>query len=49
MSLKEAGGALHDEKTGELKWTLTAPLSTTKDIKVDYHVKFPKNKDLQLE
>ena len=33
------------EKTGELKWMLTAPSATTKDIKFDYQVKFPKNKD----
>jgi hypothetical protein len=49
VSLKESGGAINDEKTGELKWMLTAPSSTTKEIKFDYQVKFPKNKDLQLE
>ncbi len=49
VSLKESSKALIDEKTGELKWSLTAEAAGTKDIKFDYQVKFPKNMDLQLE
>ncbi len=47
--LKDKSGAIHSEKTGELKWEMKIKPSETKQVSLKYQVKFPKNQMVNIE
>lgn len=47
--LNESAGAILNSETGELKWNLILPETSSKKIRFSYTIKYPKHKKLNLE
>jgi uncharacterized protein (TIGR02231 family) len=44
VTLEDAPEAIYDKETGRLKWLITLPASSSKNIRFSYQVKYPKDK-----
>ncbi len=48
VNVNEISGATHDLQSGKLIWHLTIPPSDTKKLLLDFSVKYPKNKNVNI-
>lgn len=49
VEINKTSGAKHNSTTGELKWEFKLEPSKTKELKLNYKVKYPKNRNLLIE
>ena len=49
VSVQNISGAKHNTETGEIKWELNLDPKGKKELELNYSVKYPKNKKLQIE